>query len=250
MLKYDSEVDSDWTVPDPATFRDLLGRVDSEVLEFNLPCRRAFLWGNLWGRIGLVGLSSKDLTLVNEFRLIVENQILRTTRFTLFPREALEKKGNLTVLLREGFRTFDVAYLPKAILLRSPLLRGGLRITHIKHYGDEEYSRTGACKAGWRLVLLQGCPLFMDSLTNYEQDHKFPVASGHVLLRGGTGRPKGQNQDDRPRQEAPGGRDRGRPRQQQHHQDHHDKQRQRRASGGRRPGSSDRSRHYLSLIHI
>ena len=265
VLKYDSEVDTDWTVPDPTIFRDLLGLVDTESLECDHPCKKAFRWGNLWGRVGLVGLSTANMDHIIQYRKTVENQILRNTRFTLFPRGALEKKGNLTVLLREGFRTFDVTYLPKAILLRSPLLRGGLRVTHIKHYADDEYSRTGACKAGWRLVLLQGCTVFMESLKNYDQDHKFPLASGHVLLRGGPGRKTGQEREDRAstRAESPADQAHGRrPRPLQHHhqrrqqhrrpspsrsrQEQRQRQRQRTGRPGSRPRTPDRSRNYAT----
>ena len=131
-----------------------------------------------------------DLDLLNDFRRTVEDQLLGETRFTLFPRDALEKRGNLSVLLRADFRLFDVRLIPKAILLRSPRLRGGLRVTHVKHYNKDDFSRNGSCKEGWRLVLLQGCPTFMESLTNYEQDHKFPLGPGHIILRGGPDRPK------------------------------------------------------------
>ena len=195
VLKYDPNVDEDWTIPEPRVFKELLVRVDCEILENNLDCRKAFKWGNLWGRVGLVGLSPLDMGLLNQFRQAIENQLLGDTKFTLFPRDALEKRGNLSVLLRTDFRSFGVNLLPKAILLRSPLLRGGLRVTHVKHYSDDDYSRSGSCKAGWRLIFLQGCPTFMASLVHYDQDHKFPLGPGHIILRGGSGRPKSSTSD-------------------------------------------------------
>lgn len=117
VLKYDPNVDEDWTVPEPRIFKELLVRVDCEILERNLDCRKAFKWANLWGRVGLVGLSPLDIGLLNQFREAVEDQLLGDTKFTLFPRDALEKRGNLSVLLRTDFRSFDVALIPKAILL-------------------------------------------------------------------------------------------------------------------------------------
>ena len=156
----------------------------------------------MWGQVGLIGLSTKHVPSLNAYRAVVESQTHRGSTFTLFPKEAVEKRGNVSVLLREIFRNFDVTYLPKAIMQRSRKLRGGLRVTHVKEYEDDEYSRSGACKAGWRIVLLQGCAEFMRSLELYDQEHKFPVGSGHVLIRGGGGRPKasgvgrGQGGDD------------------------------------------------------
>ena len=166
----------------------------------------------MWGQVGLVGLSTKHVPSLNAYRAVVENQTHRGSTFTLFPKEAVEKRGNVSVLLREIFRNFDVTYLPKAIMQRSRRLRGGLRVTHVKEYEDSEFSRSGACKAGWRLVLLQGCTDFMRSLEYYDQEHKFPVGSGHVLIRGGGGRPKasavGRSQ---PNDDQGAGRGRGRP---------------------------------------
>ena len=90
------------------------------------------------------------------------------------------------------FRAFKAEWLPLAILKRNKKLRGGLRLTHTKNYADTDTSRAGASKKGWRLALLQGCAKFMKSLEYYGQDYRFPVGSGHVLIRGGANRPKGQ----------------------------------------------------------
>ena len=60
----------------------------------------------------------------------------------------------------------------------------------MKTYSESDRSRAGASKKGWRLVYLQGCPVFMESLKQYEHDYKFPVGCGQILIRGGSGRPK------------------------------------------------------------
>ena len=83
-----------------------------------------------------------------EYRKVVEAQMSGPVRFTLFPKDALEKRGNLTVLLRKNLQTFDIRWLPKAILMRS-CIRGGLRLTHIKHYRPEDTTRDGVSKRGW-----------------------------------------------------------------------------------------------------
>ena len=91
-------------------------------------------------------------------------------------------------------------------------------MTHVRTYPDRARSRAGASKQGWRLLMLQGCPAFMESLKKFDQDYKFPVGSGHVIIRGGAGRPK----------IAQAGRILGKNlRQQQHHQDRQQHQQQR-----------------------
>ena len=137
----------------------------------DLPCGKIFKWSNLWGKVGLLGLASKNNRLLADFRNLVETQVKGKIHFSIYPRDGLEKKGNVSVLLRETYRDFDINVLAKTILRRTRQLRGGLRVTHVKEYGDRERSRAGASKAGWRLVLLQGTPEFMSSLEQLSLIH-------------------------------------------------------------------------------
>ena len=121
---------------------------------------------------------------------MIEAQKLGPIKFTIFPKEALDRRGNLSVLLRENFRAYKVECLPRAILTNTRSLKGGLKVTHWKAYPDTARSRAGASKKGWRLVLLQGCPELMESIKRFDVDYKFSVGSGHVIIRGGAGRPR------------------------------------------------------------
>ena len=159
VLKFDPEVDNDWTVPEPSLYHDLICRVDSRIQSKKLRCAKAYKWGNLWGNVGLLGLCPADTTLLNEYRQVIEAQILGRTRFTIFPKDGLEKRGNLTVLLRENFREYLPECLPRAILMGSRRLKGGLKVTHVRTYPDRARSRAGASKRGWRLLMLQGLSL-------------------------------------------------------------------------------------------
>ena len=185
LLKWDSTTDTNWSVPDPQLFHDLVNRVESRPMELKLRCGDVLKWSNLWGKVGLLGLSIKDRDLLTEFRELVERQVTGTMKFSIYPRDALEKKGNVSVLLRETYRGLDVTQLPRSIFRRTRALRGGLKVTHVKYYGDEERSRTGASKKGWRLVLLQGDSTFMDSLEQFEPEHRFWVGSDRIIIRGG-----------------------------------------------------------------
>ena len=155
-----------------------------------MSCRLAYRWANLWGRVGLIGLSPTNKDHLNDYRHVIETQVLGETNFTIFPKDGLDKKGNLSVLLRENFRAYQIECLPRALFDQSRKLRGMLRVTHVRTYPDAARSRAGASKRGWRLLLLQGCEEFMESLKNYDTEYKFPVGSGHVMIRGGNDRPK------------------------------------------------------------
>ena len=222
LLKFNPDTDKHWTVPELKIFHDLLNRVEGEIMVNNLECGDAYKWANQWGRVGLLGLSPKNIDHINEYRTVVESQLLGQTRFTIFPKDGLERKGTVSVLLREHFRSFKVEWLPMAIMKRNKKLKGGLRLTHTKMYADTDVSRAGACKKGWRLALLQGCHKFMKSLEQFDQEHRFPVGSSHVIIRGGANRPKGsgpgQSRQDRGRAPTMTGRgkdDRAKSREQQ-----------------------------------
>ena len=190
VLKFDPRCDKMWTVPEPLLFHDLINRVHCQIQKSDLRCKSAYRWANMWGKVGLLGLSPANKDYLNEYRGVIEDQVLGEINFTIFPKEGLEKKGNLSVLLRENFRAYQVECLPRALFDQSRKLRGQLRVTHVRTYPDSARSRAGASKRGWRLLLLQGCDEFLDSLKHYDLEYKFPVGSGHVLIRGGSGRPK------------------------------------------------------------
>ena len=215
LLKLDEATDNKWSVPDTQLFHGLTNRLESRIMRDDLPCGAVLKWSNLWGKVGLLGLSVKNAALLSDFRNLVESQVKGSIRFSIYPRDALEKKGNVSVLLRETYRDFDIGVLAKTILRRTRKLKGGLRVTHVKEYGDKERSRAGASKAGWRLVLLQGTPDFMASLEQFEADHRFWVGSDRVIIRGGNRKPSSNNNNN----PGQGGRPRGSRSQQQHRSD-------------------------------
>ena len=146
----------------------------------------------MWGRAGLIGLSAKHPEHIREFRNAVEQLHSYDHCYTIFPREAVDKKGSVSVLLREMFRAYDPRCLPDAIFTRNRQLKGSLKVTHVKSYADDEKSKTGLSKKGWRLIIMQGCSTFMKALEDYDEDFKFALGSGHIYIHGGVRRPRPQ----------------------------------------------------------
>ena len=179
-----------WTVPEPQEFHDLVNRTECYMIAKTPACFRIQKWANLWGKVGLLGLSAKNADHLEEFRRIIESLGTNDLIFTIFPREGLDKKGSVSILLRETFRSYEPTCLPEALLLRNRGLRGSLRVTHIKTYHEDDRSRGGQSKKDWRLILLQGCAEFMTSLEAYSEDAQFILGSGHIFIRGGVRRPR------------------------------------------------------------
>ena len=195
---------TDWIVPDTQTFHDLVNKAESYMANKRLPCLRAQKWANLWGRVGLIGLSAKKPDDIRIYRNIIEQLHDDKYCYTLFPREAVDKRGSISVLLHETFRALDPLCLPQILFAKNRGLGGTLKVTHIKSYGEAEKTRAGVSKKHWRLVLMQGCAAFMKTLEAFDDDHKFPIGSGHIYISGGARRPKtAPTQKRRPRPRAP-----------------------------------------------
>ena len=179
-----------WTIPDIMTFNDVINRAECRMVSERMPCLRAQKWINTWGRVGLVGLSARDPDLIRQYRNVVEQIHDPHQTYTIFPRDAADKRGSISVLLQDSFRAFDPMCLPGSLFTRNRGLKGALKVTHIKSYREDEKSRSGQSKRDWRLIVLQGCAVFMDSLEAYDEDHKFSIGSGHVFIKGGMRRSK------------------------------------------------------------
>ena len=181
---------TDWIVPDTGEFHDLVHRAECHMIENNLQCFKARKWSNLWGKVGLLGLSPKNIQHLHDYRRVVESVPNEHHTFTLFPKDAVENRGSVSVILREQFRSFNPRCVPASLFSLNRGLRGALRVTHSKTYGANEKTRAGTSKAGWRLLLLQGCPEFMRSLEKYDEDERFFLGSGYVYIRGGVRKPR------------------------------------------------------------
>ena len=143
-----------WTIPDAMTFNDVVNRIECQMVTERLPCLRAQKWTNMWGRVGLVGLSARDPEHIRSYRNLVEQLEDERYCFTIFPRDVADKRGSISVLLQENFRAFNPMCLPGSLFSRNRGLTGALKVTHIKTYREDEKSRSGLSKKDWKLSLI------------------------------------------------------------------------------------------------
>ena len=50
----------EWEIPDTQTFHDLINQVECTLLQAKSPLSKVLRWINLWGSVGLMGLSAKS----------------------------------------------------------------------------------------------------------------------------------------------------------------------------------------------
>jgi hypothetical protein len=180
-----SEDDSNWFVPPLQTFFDLISQVECSLIEKQSNALTALKWASQWGEVGLVGLSTRNLELLQDYRRALATTVIDNICFTSIPRDVLEPKNVVTLLLKEVHRHFKPEYVPFAILQRNPDLRGRLRTIRVKTHGPDDKTIKGQSKAGWRTIVLEGDCEFMTSLKFLPEDRRFALGAGHVFLHGG-----------------------------------------------------------------
>ena len=175
----------EWKIPPLETFFDVMGMVECELIAQNSPFLSALKWSSPWGKIGLIGLATKNLEKLQGFRNFLAKFHIHNFDFITVPRDLLDPKNIVTILLRENHRTFRADLIPVALLQRNNILKGRLRTLRVRHYNPDEISSNGASKRGWRTVVLEGDIDFMDSLAKTEDDHKFTLGAGFIYIKGG-----------------------------------------------------------------
>ena len=96
-------------------------------------------------------LSPKHKEQMDDYRSVVEGLSSDKYDFTLFPKDAVQAGGSVSILLREQFCFYDPTCLPAALFRRNKGLRGALRVTHQKAYKDTDKTRAGQSKKGVRV---------------------------------------------------------------------------------------------------
>jgi hypothetical protein len=87
----------------------------------------------MWGPIGLLGLVSTDLDKLKEFRNFAKDMMIGDRIFLLYPKDGLIRKHNLSALLRDDLKSYDLKTLTKALFYRNRGLRNEHGKCNIQH---------------------------------------------------------------------------------------------------------------------
>jgi hypothetical protein len=185
LLTRPSFLQSDWEIPERKLFTEAVNGVECQLLTTGSELLSVLQWANNWGDIGLIGLSSRDLDKLKQFREYVDAFTVGENSFTLYPKDCLVQRYNITTLLREDLSTYDPLLIPRALFWRNKMLDGNLRVTHVKHFSAEEKTKDGQSKKDWKLLKLQGDEKFMRSIYPYHEKYRFQVGSSFIQIRGG-----------------------------------------------------------------
>ena len=109
--------------------------------------------------------------------------------FTVWPREGIIKEEpTMTMLLTDDLRSFPIEMVPAALYGRNHGLSGSFKVTHVKTFGEGDFTQNRVSKQGWRLLKIKGDKEFSESLYNFVEDYRFQLGSSYVQIRGGNRR--------------------------------------------------------------
>ena len=173
-----------WMLPTEQQFHDATNTMECAMLGDGMEILDVLQWANMWDSVGVIGLSTTNIPLLQEFiKFVSDFDDDDGMEFTVVPKEYVVEDTSLSTILRNVHRRLDLATFPKALYHRNPGLRGGeLYVTHSKCYGAGDKARNGQPKEGWQLLFLKGCPIFMQKLEKYPESHRICGIPGIFLV--------------------------------------------------------------------
>ena len=178
-----------WTSPPLHLFHAVINMLEGFIMDNRPYLKEVVSWSKEWKGVGVVGLNSANLDYLEEWRGMVVQMVFPGFELDTFPKDCLLVGSELTILLKDRHRSYDLKYLPFSLFSRNKGLYGKVRVTHSKTYTSSDTTWQGISKKGWRLVYLAGDTIFMDSLKAFPSNFGFKIGSSKVQMWGGVRKP-------------------------------------------------------------
>ena len=118
-------------------------------------------WSNIWDAVGVLGLSTKNLPLLQEFIEYVGTFKDTEFEYSAVPKEFVVEDTNLTTILRNVHRNIDLETFPLVLYRRNPGLRGGGTTSHpLQGLRRRGQNPSGGPKGGLETTFLERMPHF------------------------------------------------------------------------------------------
>ena len=132
--------------------------------------------------VGIVAITTDDLSLVEEFRDVVAQVEYEGQRFITMPKQMLLKKYALTIYFGRQFHRFETPKLMEWLGICNDL-RGEFELVETRNFPkDHDNPR----RRGARIVAFEGNQEFLDSLHSFPKDYPFNIRfGGNLYIRGG-----------------------------------------------------------------
>ena len=178
--------DEKWSAVPTSQWEIVTNKIEMKVLQTQPILKHVMRQARRWKGSGFFGLSSLNLIFLEQWRDIIPtiNPLYNT-----FPRDSLSMGDEVTIMLMDQYRSYNIECLPSSLLSRNDGLEGHVRISYSKVYGPRDFTFHRQSKDGWCLVYLEGDSVFLQSLSQFSSDAKFEVGCSLVTIRGGIRKP-------------------------------------------------------------
>lgn len=113
--------------------------------------------------------------------------------YDTFPKEVATAKPDISILLRNNMKSFQLEVLPKVLFIRNKeMLAGTLRVLSTTRFKDGEVSQKGDSKENWRQIHLKGDDQVLRCLRFIPESTPFKLGVEAVQLRGGLRPPEAE----------------------------------------------------------
>lgn len=175
-----------WSVPNFETAADFLNNSICTMYNQDAPFVDVYDRTGKWGLITTLLLKPDQQDGISQFRNHLINWSYKGMDYETFPKDVITMKPDLSILLRNNMKSFQLEVLPKILFSRNKdRLAGALRVLSHRTFPDGEKSHKGESKENWRQVDLQADEQVMRCLRVIPESSPFLLGVETVQIRGG-----------------------------------------------------------------
>ena len=175
-------------IPSVSFFDLVISRIEINIITKHHNLRPLSWSSSKWLGCGILELSVTPL--LEEWRLVLSKMSFNDgLTVDTFPKLSLLMGPDVTALLKDPYKEYGIRWVSPSLLYRNKALRGNVRLTHSKTYGEHDLTRFGTSMYKWQLVYLSGDCIFMEFLSKHPVSHRFTVGPSTIVLKGGIRKP-------------------------------------------------------------
>ena len=175
-----------WCAASISRWEEITNALEVKIHQQHFHLRFVMQQSKRWRGCGSYGLNGMELQLLEDWRDLIPRM---DGSLNTFPRDALTINGEITAMLMDDLKTFNIEYLSNSLFTRNTSLRGHIRVAFTKKYGPNDFTFMQQSKNGWRLCYLEADAMFMRSLQQHTEKDRFIVGVGSITIKGGLRKP-------------------------------------------------------------
>ena len=175
----------EWGLFDKKTLEQMINFIENSNANSANGLSAAYKYANMWGKVPIIGLFSKDIETMNGYRFRIELYKKDGLEFQTFPRQTLNRRMALTVMMWPNLEGIETQSFCPNLLDRNRGLRGGVKVLKYKTFRSNDLDTKGQSMLGARLLQLDADETFLKSLQKFPRSHRFGLGVASIIIRGG-----------------------------------------------------------------